>query len=84
MAGALDMIHYMETKYGFEFGSAKLTRLFSHDKTGAVVIEVKTPRRTMQISVSRTGLVRIFDEDPDYVWVRQKWENDQKKQGGGV
>ena len=36
--------HYKETQYGFEYGSAKVSRLFSDEKKGWVTIGVTTPK----------------------------------------
>ena len=59
----MDKIHYIETKYGFEFGSAKVNRISSDDKKGWVVIGIETPKYKnfgLQIYVTKTGKVRIF------------------------
>ena len=47
------------TDHGIKWGSAELSCLFSHK--GAVTFGLKTPRRDVQIYVTRTGLVRVFD-----------------------
>ena len=52
-------MHYSETKYGFEYGAAKITRLFSDEKTGWVTIEVRTPKQDIQIYVTKTGKIRV-------------------------
>jgi hypothetical protein len=56
-------IHYAETKYGFDYGSAKITRCFSDDKKGWVTILVETPKHkggnALQIFVTKTGKVRV-------------------------
>lgn len=49
-----------ETKYGFNYGAAKITRLFSHTD-GSVTLSLATPKGELQIYVTRTGKVRIFD-----------------------
>lgn len=55
------MMHYQETQYGFEYGAAKIERLHSDEKTGAVVLGVKTPKgQYWQIYVTKTGKVRVF------------------------
>jgi len=57
------MIHFRETDYGFEFGSAKVRRVCS-DKTGAVWITIETSKHkghdAIQVKVTKTGFVRIF------------------------
>ena len=59
----MSAIHYAETKYGFDYGSAKITRCFSDDKKGWVTILVETPKHkggnALQIYVTKTGKVRI-------------------------
>ncbi len=59
----MSAIHYAETKYGFDYGSAKITRCFSDDKKGWVTILVETPKHkggnALQIFVTKTGKVRV-------------------------
>lgn len=52
-------MHYQETKYGFEWGSAKMERCFSDKKKGWVTFLLKTPKDELQIYVTKTGKVRI-------------------------
>lgn len=56
------MIHYKETEYGFEYGSASVTRMFSDDKKGWVTLGIQTPKHKIpiQIYVTKTGKVRVF------------------------
>ncbi len=58
-------IHYKETYYGFEYGSAQVTRLFSDEKKQWVTIGLKTPKRDLQICITKTGKVRIFNVGGD-------------------
>jgi len=37
-------MHYREIKYGFEWGSAKITRDFSDEKVGWVTLWIETPK----------------------------------------
>ena len=53
------MNHFKEIPYGFEWGAAKLTRLFSDDKKGWVTFGLQTPKLNLQIYVTKTGKVRI-------------------------
>lgn len=59
------MIHYEETKCGFEFGSAKIERWISDKEKGWVVLGLGTPKyysdQAIQIYVTKTGKVRISD-----------------------
>ena len=57
--------HYAETPYGFEWGAAHVQRAFSDDKRGWVTLTLDTPKHaghdSLQIYVTRTGKVRIYD-----------------------
>jgi hypothetical protein len=50
-----------DTNYGFEFGAAKFQRLHRDRATGAVWVEVSTPREQVHIRVTASGMVRIWD-----------------------
>jgi hypothetical protein len=58
-------MHFKETQYGFEYGSATITRFHSDEKRGWIVLGLGTPKHTqdggMQIYVTKTGKVRVFD-----------------------
>lgn len=60
-------MHYAETKFGFEWGAAKVTRCFSDAKKGWVTLLLETPKHQngkhgeLQIYVTKTGKVRISD-----------------------
>ena len=53
--------HYAETKYGFDWGAASVTRSFSDDQKGRVTLLLKTPKTELQIYVTKTGKVRVSD-----------------------
>lgn len=55
-------VQYSETVYGFNYGSAELTRIHSDADKGWVILQLKTPKKRLQIYVTKTGKVRIFDE----------------------
>ena len=55
------MIHYAETRFGFEYGAAKVERFHSDDRRGWVIIGIDTPRHKLQIYVTKTGRVRVYD-----------------------
>lgn len=57
------MIPYRETKYGFEWGVAKISRVFSDAKAGWVTLRIKTKKQDLQVYVTKTGKVRIHDKD---------------------
>lgn len=56
-------MHHKETRYGFEYGAAQVTRACSDEKKGWVIIQVKTPKEDIQLYVTRTGKVRVFSPD---------------------
>lgn len=49
------------TDYGFLFGAAEVMRVHSDGVKGYVIMSLKTPRAELQISVTKTGKVRVFD-----------------------
>lgn len=56
-------VHYAETTFGFEFGAATVSRLFSDERKGWVVMEVKTPKDEIQLYITRTGKLEIIGKD---------------------
>jgi len=62
-------LHYKETNYGFEYGAAKISRLFSDAKKGWVALGLNTPKNEKagkqgyQLYVTKTGKVRIYTPD---------------------
>jgi len=61
-------MHYKETQYGFEYGAAKVERIFSDEKKGCVTLGIKTPKHKhgLQIYVTKTGKVRIHSEGGEW------------------
>jgi hypothetical protein len=62
-------VHYKETTYGFEYGSATISRITSDEKKGWVVLGIKTPKYDtgeLQIYITKTGKVRIFDPNGEW------------------
>jgi hypothetical protein len=61
-------IHFQNVQFGFEYGAAKVTRLFSDEKKGVVIIEVATPKHKegIQVYVTRTGKVRIASKSGEW------------------
>ena len=49
--------HHAETKYGFEWGAAKIERAASHN--GHVILYITTPRERIHVRVTPTGLIRV-------------------------
>ena len=54
-------IPFQHTQYGFTYGAAWIERTFSNKKDGSVTLTLKTPKGDLQIYVTKTGKVRIFD-----------------------
>ena len=48
------------TKFGFDYGSMKVTR--THDDKHASVISIETPKSKFSIRATKTGNVRFYDE----------------------
>lgn len=55
---ASDSAHYRETRYGFEWGPLVISRVMSDDGWG-VMVEIRTPRQSLNIRVTPSGLIRI-------------------------
>lgn len=53
---AKKMIELHETRYGFNWGKVKVERVVSH--LGYKVIQVETPRRRLEVTITPTGLIR--------------------------
>lgn len=62
---------YKETKFGFEWGAAKIERLFSDEKKGWVTFEVKTDKETLQVYITKTGKIRVNSGD-GVEWKKEK------------
>lgn len=54
-----DKVHYRETQYGFEWGAARIERLFKDDKKGWVTFGILTAKESIQVYITKTGKVRI-------------------------
>lgn len=53
-------IPYRDTDYGFDYGSAKVTRIASNEDLGWVVVEIETPKTRVQVYATKTGQVRLY------------------------
>ena len=64
------MINFAETKYGFDWGAAKVTRCCSDAKKGWGMLLLKTPKHAehnaLQIYVTKTGKVRIHSKGGEW------------------
>lgn len=56
------MIPFRETEFGFDYGAAKITRMCSDEKKGWIILRVETPKTDVQIYVTKTGKVRVCNE----------------------
>lgn len=62
-------IYYAETKYGFNYGAAKVTRMCSDEKDGWVTLGLETSKHSphaIQIYVTKTGKVRIHSKGGEW------------------
>ena len=48
--------------FGFEWGSTKITRLFFNEKDGWITLGITTPKDELQIYVTKTGKVRVWNK----------------------
>ena len=56
-------ILYKETDFGFTYGSITTERLFSDEKKEWVTLSAKTKKHNLQIYATKTGKIRIHDEN---------------------
>ena len=52
---------FNEIPYGFEWGAVKVTRAISDEKKGWVVLMLETPKSNIQVYITKTGKVRVYD-----------------------
>jgi len=50
-----------QTPFGFDWNCAKVERLASDDKKGWVYLGVTTPRDRIEIYVTKSGKVRVYN-----------------------
>ena len=60
-------INYKETPYGFVWGAADVQRYFSEETKGWVTLGLKTPKGNIQIYVTKTGKVRVYADDVEWL-----------------
>jgi len=51
------------TEFGFNWGAAEVSRLFSDDAKGWVTIGIKTLKDEVQVYVTKTGKIRVHTAD---------------------
>jgi hypothetical protein len=49
------------TQYGFEWNGHLIERMCSDEKKGWVIVGVTTKKQRIQIYITKTGKVRVFD-----------------------
>ena len=52
-----------DNQYGFDWGCAKFQRCCSDDKKGWTVTAIETPKTKLQIYITKTGKIRIHDDN---------------------
>lgn len=50
-----------ETPFGFNWNCAKIERLASDDKEGWCYLGVTTPRACLEIYITKTGMIRVYN-----------------------
>ena len=69
-------MHYKETKYGFEYGDAKISRFFDNEEKGWVTLGLESSKHSgpnhIQLYVTKTGKVRIFSKDGEWFPVKKE------------
>lgn len=53
------VIPFANLRYGFQYGAAKVERLYSDAKQGWVTLGIETPKQAIQVYVTKTGKIRI-------------------------
>lgn len=56
------------TQYGFEWGPIEVTRGFCDEKKGTATLIIRTKKHPhgLQVYVTKTGKVRVFDEEKEW------------------
>lgn len=65
---------FNEIPYGFEYGAVKVTRAMSDEKKGWVVLMLETPKAMIQVYVTKTGKVRVYDYRADKEMIAKEGE----------
>lgn len=58
---------YEETQYGFNWGALRIERMHSDKQTGAIYLGLTSDRRSLDLYVTRTGKMRLYDRRPSGV-----------------
>lgn len=77
------MASFGYTSYGFQWGACKIERCVSDNKKGWVILRIITPKEKdgIQVYVTKTGKVRFFSKDGEYILRKkvEKKKNSKKK-----
>ena len=65
---------YKEIPYGFTYGSAKVERIASDENRGWAAIGITTPKAHMIVFVTKTGKIRISDDNGEWQKPKEKTE----------
>jgi hypothetical protein len=57
------VIEFKDLPCGFQWGAAKVERLFSDDEKGFVTLGIETPKGQIQVYVTKTGKIRVHGQD---------------------
>lgn len=57
-------IHHAETRYGFEYGAARVERSWSHK--GHVGLTIHTGKQLLSVRVTPSGLIRVGEIEKDW------------------
>ena len=72
-------MNYEETKHGFDYGAVSIRRCCSDEKTGWVILSLKTSKKDLQIYITKTGKVRIYNYPNEGEWCNPKKTKEKKK-----
>ena len=61
---------------GFDWGAASVQRMESDSRKGSVTLSINTPKETLQVYISRTGVIRVFS-------LEDEWEKPVKNKAEG-
>lgn len=56
------------TQYGFKWGSATIERLCSDEKKGWVYLAVSSPKAIIELYVTKSGKIRVYEKKRKGVW----------------
>lgn len=54
-------IYFNETRFGFDYGDAQINRVASDEKQGWVWLSIGTSKTNLQIKVSKTGRMTLYN-----------------------